>query len=236
VIGLDTTTRQARRVADAATTGTLVVIAVSGGAGAFLGAALGQAVQLHRDRKQYEREDARHERERQQALDDARLQRREDRYVALLSEVSQLDRTLDGLCILLPDLAEQRDRADDPKESEDWMAALAESVARSAQHQMKEAERQHRDLSDAFLAAHGVASPAVRTQGVLVTDWPMAVTSVHVGMLTLHNFRQHVIFEDAGSREVSRAKYAEHLVEEIQNLRGVMAELDRLLRAELALD
>lgn len=81
---------QAASVADAASAGTLVVVALSGGAGALLGAVFGQVVQLHRDRKQHEREDVRHERERQQALDDARLQRREDRYVAALDALVSL--------------------------------------------------------------------------------------------------------------------------------------------------
>lgn len=71
-------------MADAATTGTLVLVALSGGTGAFLGVVVNQVVQLGRDKKQNEREDIRREQERQHELDDARLQRREDRYVAAL--------------------------------------------------------------------------------------------------------------------------------------------------------
>jgi hypothetical protein len=225
-------------VADAASTGTLILVALSGGGGALLGAVLGQGVQLHRDRRQYEREDARHERERREALEDGRRKRREDRYVALLSEVTRLDRSLDGLCVLLPDLADHRERMDapEPDARDSALSAVTESMAQACRVTWKAAESQHRDVSDAFLAAHGVASPAVRHQGVLVTDWPMAITSVQVGMLTDHAFSVNVIMEESGHREANRPEYVEYLLERIGDLRQILAELDRLLRAELALD
>jgi hypothetical protein len=183
-------------------------------------------------------EDVRHERERQQSLEDERRKRREDRYVSLLSELIQLDRTLDGLCELLPLLAEDREKRDSPQSDplRETRAATAEVIARKSRQGWSEAEEQHRAVTDAVLTAHGVASPSVRKQGVLLTDWPMAITGVHVALFTIQDFRFNVIMEEAGPREVGRAEYAEYLVDDIQDLRRVIAELDRLLRAELALD
>src|SRR5688572_13519588 len=101
-------------MADAASTSTLILVALSGGTGAFMGVVVSQLVQLRRDRKQYEREDARHERERQQALEDERTRRREDRYVPLLTRLTELDRALQGTSLMVPEIVRYREDAESP--------------------------------------------------------------------------------------------------------------------------
>jgi hypothetical protein len=121
-------------MADAASTSTLVVVALSGGTGAFLGVVVNQAVQLSRDKKQYGREDARHERERQEALEDERRKRREDQYVALLTALTELDRPLEGTAHVVPEIVRYREQADGPEAlggAGDVERALADSCARA---------------------------------------------------------------------------------------------------------
>jgi hypothetical protein len=66
-------------VADPTSTGTLILVAATGGVGAFLGAAVGQAVQLYRDKRQHERELELRDLERNAAREDDRRSRRSDR-------------------------------------------------------------------------------------------------------------------------------------------------------------
>jgi hypothetical protein len=168
-------------VADAATS-TLVLIALSGGTGAFLGVVVNQVIQLRRDKKQYEREDARHDRERQDALDDERRKRREDRYVTLLTQLSELDRPLLGMVALLPEIVQYRQEAEDEQGQpmEPALRAIVDSTASACRITWKGVESAHKELTTAVFAAWAVASPAVRQQSLLVADWTVPLAGVQV--------------------------------------------------------
>lgn len=233
-----TATRQAVLVADAASTGTLVVVALAGGGGALLGAVLGQAVQLHRDRRQYEREDARHDRERQDALEDERRKRREDRYVTLLSQLSELDRPLLGAITLLPEIVQYREDAEGERgqPTEGVIRAIADSVVTACRISWKAVEVAHKELTAAVFAAWAVASPAVRQQSIRVVDWTVPLAGVQVAMLTDHDFTEYAALADGPPQHIDRRAYSAHLTATLGELRDLIAELDRLLRDELRLD
>jgi hypothetical protein len=225
-------------VADAATTGTLVVVAVSGGAGAFLGAALGQAVQLHRDRKQREHENARHDREREQSLEDQQRARREDRYVSLLTELTRMNRSLDDTTLMVDEVVLYREHAEGPEAvgGGEVERAIADVSAKHCTDSWRNAEKQHEEVSTAFFAAYAVASRAVREAGMPVVDWAMAITAVKLAMLKREQKGPYYIALEPDSRWVDRREYAAHITGSIGALRDRIAELDRLLREELRLD
>ena len=214
------------------------MVAATGGLGAFAGAALGQLVQLYRDKKQYQREDARHDREHQEALDNERRQRREDRYVALLTELTRLDRELQDTVLAVEEFARYRQLADRTPAGS-GSDAIVRSMANKAAHLYEGSWRTtgdiRLDVSGAFLAAYGVASPAVREAGLRVTDWPnMAVASVDLKMLA-EDHSDFFIVDGPDNRWVDRNEYARYVAATIGGLREEIATLDRLLREELRL-
>jgi hypothetical protein len=230
-------------VAEVSSTGTLVLVALAGGGGALLGAILGQAVQLHRDRKQYEREDARHERERREALEDERAGRREDRYVTLLTELTRLDRQLQEYLRLIDLYVKQRREVDTPRPRRDEMdpedldpghlmvGFLAERIARQGLDSWEGVVAGHKDVTTAFYAAYAVASTAVRKAGLPVIGW-----STHATFDALTQSGADVpIFDEANPRFGTREEFVAHVTGDFGVMRGHIADLDRLLREELPL-
>jgi hypothetical protein len=215
------------------------LVALSGGGGALIGAILGQGVQLHRDKTQREHENTRHDRERQDALDDERRKRREDRYVTLLTQLSELDRPLLGMITLLPEIVQYREDADDEQGQpmEPALRAIVDSAASACRITWKGVESAHKELTTAVFAAWAVASPAVRQQSLLVADWTVPLAGVQVTMLTDHDFPEYAAFgEDGPLQHMDPRAYSAHLTATLGELRDLIAELDRLLRDELRLD
>jgi hypothetical protein len=225
-------------VADAASTGSLVVAALAGGVGVVVGNVVAQATQLRRDRKQYEREDARHERERQEALEDERRKRREDRYVGLLTRLTDLDRPVLGTVLLVPEIVQYREEAESYEGQPMGMAVrgVADTVASACRTSWKAAEEAHKAVTSAVFAAWAVASPAVREQSLRVTDWTVPLASVQLEMLTEHDFREYAALGDGPLQHVDRRTYSTHVTAMLGELRDLIAELDRQLREELRLD
>jgi hypothetical protein len=212
----------ALRVANAASTVTLVVVALSGGTGALLGAILGQAVQLHRDKKQYEREDARHERERNQAVEDARTARREERYIDLLTDLDHFKRSLGQYRNIV----------------EAVTLALRSRDAWGRQylvHRLRDAESCYSDLlafqdrlAATINAAYPVASSRVRQTGrelmrftTLSARWRWSRTAN--------------VIDDFSQWEVERAVRAED-IEQMASALWRCDALDDLVRGELRID
>lgn len=221
---------------DSATTSTLAVVALSGGTGAFLGVVVNQVVQLKRDRTQFAREDARHERERQEGLDDELRRRREDKYVSLLTTLTDLDRPLQGLADLLPEVVLNREKTDGPDAIGETDRALAEACAVGCLRTWESVETAHRDLAAAFFATYAVASPAARDQGVRIVDWPLTIAGIELQVCSASTTSSSFRFGmSTGFRTWTGRGYSEHLIGRIGELRGLLAQLDRRLREELRL-
>lgn len=220
-------------MADAATTGTLVVVALSGGAGALFGAVLGQAVQLHRDKRQYEREDARHEREREQVLDDARTQRREERYVALLSELTRFDRVLVQCIDVTKFYAERRDKKEAAQESGTAEFADVSDVIQLGELAEKlydHASTAQQTTAEAYFAAYAVASDGVREAGRILVNRPLAL---YIEDLTQPGRR--LLIDQPMPRHGTHEEFAEQTAERLGTVRDLIGTLDKLLREELRL-
>jgi hypothetical protein len=154
-------------VADAASTSTLVLVALSGGTGAFLGVVVNQVVQLRRDKKQYEREDQTEERERRDALAEARLQRQGDCYVEALTAVSRLARGVRYARAILSDWRELAEHLDDLR-AEEVDPAIARPVyffVHQCTVAASEVINQYELTMAAVFSAYPVASHAVRAWG-----------------------------------------------------------------------
>lgn len=219
-------------MADADSTGTLVVVALSGGAGALLGAILGQAVQLHRDKRQYEREDARHERERLQALEDARTTRREERYIALLTVLghlrSQLQAGYDWIDLWLL----VRERLDDPSEEDSDLEAEYPALVEEIKAFADGLEPKQSEVSTAVATAYPVASSSVREKGLEVSrlrliKWhDLASPDLDTAV------RETSVIASYMSKPARRAKWAR---QELDSAVGLCDELDEIVRRELRL-
>jgi hypothetical protein len=225
-------------VADAATTGTLVVVALSGGTGAFLGVVINQFAQARRDRKQREHENDRHERERQDALDDERAKRREDRYVALLIQLTELDQALQGLTALLPELLKSRGLVDADVAaggSGDLWQSLVDVASNGCRRIWEDVESQHRALSTAVFATYAIASAPAREQCTQVLEWNLPLAGVHLRVLTDFNFPRYTLNDEPGLRHVERDEYVAHLMSDLSEFRSGIDKLDGLLRSDLRL-
>jgi hypothetical protein len=212
---------QAAGVADAASTGTLVVVALSGGAGALLGAVLGQAVQLHRDKKQYEREDARHERERQQTLEDERTKRREDRYVGLVATVNDFQR----LIVAYNHTVQAMKR---PPLRLERLGLLAERW----DTRLREAQQ---EVTSSASKAYPVASSEVRRASAALVRWSLSTPLTALASLTGlggDDRPAHPATKGVLSSEHFLTLTEQQLVTAIR----LSDELDTLLRQELRLD
>lgn len=226
-------------MAAAASTGTVLVGALAGGVGVLVGTVVTQVVQLFRDKTQYRREEARHEREREEALEDDRRKRREDRYVTLLTDLTELDGQLHGLTEMLPELVRNRQLVDAEVaagRSGDVWRAVAAILVEVGQRTWQDIEHRHRELATSVLATYAVASLPVRAQCLVVTGWPLVSAGVPFRMLTETEFPELPLMEASGSRYVSRSAYADNLLATLNELRGHIDKLDGLLRGDLRLD
>lgn len=196
---------------------------------------MNQVAQLRRDKTQFDREDARHERERQEALEDELRKRREDKYVHLLTALTELDRPLEGITALLSEVVNNREKADDPEAIGDLDRALAEACAQGCLRTWATIEETHRDLSAAFFAAYAVASPNARDHGLRIVDWPLTIVGVEMQVFNEHDFTDFHIRVGDDFRQVDRREYVKYLTDRVHELRNLIADLDRLLREELRL-
>lgn len=219
-------------MADPASTGTLVVVALSGGAGALLGAILGQAVQLHRDRKRYEREDARHERERREALDDARATRREERYGAALTATAELRMQALQCTILVRQWHDLLHLTQVPEAADRARPMLADllSVRTEQQAWLMDSLRGARSAAN---AAYSIASAPVREACVSLATQPLLFRPV---VLT----ERGPVWPPDTPSTIARSQaatpaYAEASLKELSELIARCDQLDGLMRAELGL-
>lgn len=221
-------------MADAASTGTLVLVALSGGAGALIGTFIGQGVQLHRDKKQRQHENDRHDREREQALEDAARERREDRYVALLSELVRLHRLLRSYVELIQAYAKHRDELESElnQSRKDFLTLLADSSAEASRRQYGLIDNLQQQVSVAVYEAYGVASQRVREMGEALVE--RRLSGLEHEQLTTPSGRLIM----SGPNAPRLGTYGESvavLVTDVGSVQQLIESLDHQLREELRL-
>jgi hypothetical protein len=211
-----------------ASTGDLVLTAAIGGLGAFLEAGIGQVVQLYRDRQQYRREDTRHEHERQLALEDTRTARREERYVAVLTAVEALRRRANECTDVVRMWNELRQLVEDPqtRDREELRPFLSQLLG-----WRQDLARDLTEAREQANAAYSVASGTVRDACRALSSWPLMFRPdalTETGAVTLN--------AEVKPEVLTPNQYATRTVQELGTVERLCDDLERLIRAELALD